>query len=93
MKLTKTQINLLREAAKSHHGIVSHVRMFQTSGAKKSVGYRATDAALSLIDAGFLVFVGSHRSQEHRPGRIMVRHYVESSYAITDAGRAAIANA
>lgn len=92
MKLTKTQIALLREAAASRHGWVSRVRMFQTGGAAKAVGYRDADAANKLIDAGLLLHKGSHRSQEHRPGRIMVRHYVETSYAITDAGREALQN-
>lgn len=93
MRLTKTQVALLREAAASRLG-----RCFTTiicghggDGAlvTRYRGHRQSDAACKLRGAGLLRFVDQHRSHDTKNG--WQKHFTSTTWEITEEGRRVLA--
>jgi len=89
MKLTKTQLKLLQEAAASRFGrcFVTLVSGRGGDGAvvTKYKGHRQSDAACALRDRGLLVFLNHEFSHVTKNGYQM--HFMTSFWQITDKGR------
>jgi hypothetical protein len=93
MKLTKTQIALLQEAARNSEGIAGFQHGFY-AGRKgtPTFGDRNFRAYKGLIKLG-LATHRNHLSSSHPlVGNTTTCHSTDTSFYITDAGRAAIAN-
>lgn len=91
MKLGKTQVKLLREAAGNRHGLCHTVRFCGHGGGGRVSrgGDRAGVAACKLRDAGLLAFVRHDTDRVVKSGRHMC--ITTGVWSITGAGRAAIA--
>lgn len=88
MKLSKTHLELLKEAVSYNSGHVTVVSVF---GRGKSYGSRKSNAARALVAAGLLAHVSTVREREVKRGNVKV--YLVSVYKLTEAGRAALSAA
>jgi hypothetical protein len=93
MRLTKTQVRLLTDAAASRVGRCYTILIGGHGGAGGILrgGARDSTAARKLRDAGLLRFVSAEESRDTKNGWQMVCH--AAIWEITDAGRAALAAA
>ena len=91
MKLTATQTELLKYAARNRDGIGGFQRGYWTGGRKGSFGSRASRAYEGLLRAGLATHRDSYRSIFYGKWRCADCHSTDVSFYITDAGRAAIA--
>ena len=83
MKLTKTQMKLVREGQKNDvHG---HVFYVQTGFRRKySYGNRDHDAAVGLVNAGLAKHVRSTKGSVYRRG--IGEHWTDHLFMLTDEG-------
>jgi len=89
MKLTKTQLKLLQEAAASRFGRCFVTLVSGRGGdggvVTKYKGHRQSDAACALRDRGLLVFLNHEFSHDTKNG--WQKHFSTSIWEITDKGR------
>ena len=93
-RLNKTQIELMTYAIRNSRGLVSVVSGYITSRRKGAYGVRKSEAGRALREAGYFVvvqpYVSTSRPLAHRFGSDVGG---ETTYQITEAGRAALAAA
>lgn len=89
-QLSKTQIDLLKRAAGRYHGLVSISTGYISSRRKGAYGARAADAAAKLVEAGLLMVHSRASGVQHLAHRFGADRWSETTFAITDAGRAAV---
>lgn len=90
-KLNKTQIELLISANRHSRGLVSVVSGYITSRRKGQYGVRKAEAGRALREAGYFVIVQPYVSRSHPLAhRFGSDVGGETTYQITDAGRAVL---
>lgn len=91
MKLTQSQLSLLRECRESRFGHcgVSTFGGHGSQGGRVSGGGRKRAAGVALANAGLLVFTSSENTTECKNG--WTTHIRTVIWTITDAGRTALA--
>jgi len=89
-KLTVTQIDLLKEAARNPDGIAGFQHGCWSGGRKGAFGGRKLDAMKALIKAGLAIHRDTHRSIIYGRWNCATCHSADISFYITDAGRAAV---
>jgi hypothetical protein len=89
-KLTKTQIALLKRAAFNPDNRVSVLSGVVTSRKHGAYGTRERDAAASLRDLGFLVYVRGYHTTHHLSHRQGSDIGSDTVWQVTDAGRRAL---
>ncbi|MEN9704933.1 MAG: hypothetical protein RLZZ393_812 [Pseudomonadota bacterium] len=93
-KLNKTQIELLTDAVRHSRGLVCVISGYITSRRNGAYGTRKSAAGRALREAGYLVIVQPYVSTRHPLCHRMGSDIGgETTYQITDAGRAALAAA
>lgn len=86
-EMTKTELELLDEARKNRHGIVSVTSGFITSQRTKGYGRRRSNAAAKLVDLGYLKFEKSHKHVYHFGHGYGTDHSFERVYSLTEEGK------
>jgi len=89
-KLTKTQMELLREAAADRYGIAGFQHGYYTRRRNGCFGGRKMDAMKGLVAAGLATPRETYYSIHHGRGFDSDCHSADVSFYITDAGRAAL---
>jgi hypothetical protein len=91
MKLTKTELKLLKDATRYTSGTVCVLTCYGKGCRVGGEGHRDFSALMKLRDKGLVGDTKSHRYLETKRG--WSTHYAEYSAEITDAGRRVIGSA